>query len=206
VLLFGVLPISLKKIAPSAHAVCEIVNARWERNAHKIFLFFCFAANTVMTLMLLLGGAATVVEALTSVDLRLASFLVPWDVILCVAAKPSFAARGHIIGSAIASLWNMMTWKKASGLILALVGWLSAAQGQSGKITVAALGTNGVMLSGDLIATISSAVIHWTCSTFVDPQDHDFSELKKHVALVKQDMCGLGEEDQDPVALTGAKQ
>jgi Na+/proline symporter len=79
--LFGVLAISLKKIAPSAHTVCEIVNARWGRSAHKTFLFFCFAANIIVTSMLLLGGAATV-EALTGMDYRLASFLIPWGVIL----------------------------------------------------------------------------------------------------------------------------
>ena len=77
--------ISLKKVAPSAHTVCEIVNARWGRNAHKTFLFFCFAANTLVTSMLLLGGAATV-EALTGLDYRLASFLIPWGVILYTAS------------------------------------------------------------------------------------------------------------------------
>jgi urea-proton symporter len=81
VLLFGVLAINLKKVAPSAHTVCEIVNARWGRSAHKTFLFFCFCANIIVTAMLLLGGAATV-EALTGMDYRLAAFLIPWGVIL----------------------------------------------------------------------------------------------------------------------------
>jgi Na+/proline symporter len=85
VLLFGVLAIKLKKIAPSAHTVCEIVNARWGLTAHKTFLFFCFCANVIVTSMLLLGGAATV-EALTGVDYRLASFLIPWGVILYTAS------------------------------------------------------------------------------------------------------------------------
>jgi urea-proton symporter len=84
-LLFGVLAISLKKIAPSAHTVCEIVNARWGRTAHKTFLFFAFCANIIVTSMLLLGGAATV-EALTGMDYRLASFLIPWGVILYTAS------------------------------------------------------------------------------------------------------------------------
>ena len=66
---------------------------------------------------------------------------------------------GVIIGSAIAPLWNMMTWKRASGtgaviaawvgLILAVIGWLVAANVQSGEITVNSLGTNEVMLSGN---------------------------------------------------------
>ena len=85
VLLFGVLAISLKEIAPSAHTVCEIVRARWGRGAHITFLFFAFCANIIVTSMLLLGGAATV-EALTGVDLYLASFLIPWGVILYTAS------------------------------------------------------------------------------------------------------------------------
>ena len=85
VLLFGVLAINLKKVAPSAHTVAEIVNARWGKSAHLTFLFFCFCANVIVTSMLLLGGAATV-EALTGMDYRLASFLIPWGVILYTAS------------------------------------------------------------------------------------------------------------------------
>ena len=85
VLLFGVLAINLKKVAPSAHTVCEIVKARWGKGAHLTFLFFCFAANIIVTSMLLLGGAATV-EALTGMDYRLAAFLIPWGVILYTAS------------------------------------------------------------------------------------------------------------------------
>jgi hypothetical protein len=123
---------------------------------------------------------------------------------------------GVIIGSAVAPMWNMMTWKKASGtgaviaawsgLFLALTGWLSAAHIQGGEITIDTLGTNEVMLSGNLIAIISSAIIHWTYSTFVDPQDYDFSDLNKHITLVEQDLRGLGEEDSDPVVLAEAEQ
>lgn len=73
ILLFGVLAISLKRVAPSAHTMCEIVMARWGKTAHLTFLFFAFCANIIVTSMLLLGGAATV-EALTGMDYRLASF------------------------------------------------------------------------------------------------------------------------------------
>eukprot|EP00751_Fragilariopsis_kerguelensis_P006553 CAMPEP_0170807684 /NCGR_PEP_ID=MMETSP0733-20121128/32911_1 /TAXON_ID=186038 /ORGANISM="Fragilariopsis kerguelensis, Strain L26-C5" /LENGTH=705 /DNA_ID=CAMNT_0011162901 /DNA_START=124 /DNA_END=2241 /DNA_ORIENTATION=- len=85
VLLFGVLAINLKKVAPSAHTVTEIVNARWGRTAHKTFLFFCFCANMIVTAMLLLGGAATV-QALTGMDYRLAAFLIPWGIIIYTAS------------------------------------------------------------------------------------------------------------------------
>lgn len=85
VLLFGVLAISLKKVAPNAHTVCEIVKARWGFYAHITFIFFAFCANIIVTSMLLLGGAATV-EALTGMDYRLASFLIPWGVIIYTMA------------------------------------------------------------------------------------------------------------------------
>ena len=122
---------------------------------------------------------------------------------------------GVVIGSAVVPLWNMMTWKKASGtgaviaawsgLVLAVVGWLVAAQVQSGSISVDTLGTNEVMLSGNLIAILSSAFIHFVYSMFIDPQDYDFSELDKHITLVEEDMRGLTEAEQDPVELRRAE-
>mmetsp|Transcript_32949 Transcript_32949/g.49750 ORF Transcript_32949/g.49750 Transcript_32949/m.49750 type:complete len:715 (+) Transcript_32949:115-2259(+) len=470
ILLFGVIAISLKKVAPSAHTVCEIVNARWGRTAHKTFLFFAFCANIIVTSMLLLGGAATV-EALTGMDYRLASFLIPWGVILytsagglkatflasyihtvviffvlvimifvvyikyyssdliykflentvsyseeecqaiysedgtsattfydpdtyacgpvsgnnsgsyltmisgdglmfgiiniignfgtvfvdqsywqsAIAARPSSAAKGYllggicwfaipfslatslglastalllpitadeagsglvppavathllgtagsvmilimlfmaivstgsaesiavsslvaydiyreycnpnatgnqilwvsriiivvfglcmgafsialyemglnlgwvylfmgiVIGSAVAPLWFLLNWKGASGkgavvaawggLLLALGTWVAAALFQSGTVSVAALGTNEVMLSGNLVAIFSSAIIHFAYSKFVDPTDYDFDELDKNIKLVEQDLSGLGAEQQDPVELDKA--
>lgn len=467
ILLFGVLAISLKKVAPSAHTMCEIVNARWGRTAHKTFLFFGFCANIIVTSMLLLGGAATV-EALTGMDYRLASFFIPWGVILytaagglkatflasylhttiifavlitmitmvyikvyssdqiyalldqtvsytteeceaiyadedgttffekgtyacgavsgnnsgsyltmlsadglmfgiinivgnfgtvfvdqsywqsAIAAKPSSASRGYLlggicwfaipfslatslglastalmlpitsgeagsglvppavathlmgdvgsaliltmlfmaivstgsaesiavsslvaydiyreyinpeatgkqilfvsrvvivvfglfmgafsialyemglnlgwvylfmgicIGSAVIPLWNMMTWKKASGqgaviaawggLVLAVASWMIAASIQGGSISIDTLGTNEVMLSGNLVAICSSGIIHFVYSTMF-PQDFDFATLNDNIKLVENDMSGLSEEDQDPVELDKA--
>jgi len=470
VLLFGVLAIALKKVAPSAHTVCEIVNARWGRTAHKTFLFFCLLCNIIVTSMLLLGGAATV-QALTGVDYRLAAFLIPWGVIIytasgglqatflasylhtgiiyavlitmmflvyikiyssdiiydflgqtvsytleecqmiwsedgtvettfyekglyacgpvsgnydgsyltmissgglmfgiinivgnfgtvfvdqsywqsAIAARPVAAARGYllggvcwfaipfslatslglastalqlpitsgeagdglvppavatellgqagaililimlfmaivstgsaesiavssliaydvyreyinpeatgdqilfvsrvvvvgfglvmgalaillfeiglnlgwvylfmgvVIGSAVAPLWNLMTWSKASGtgaivaawsgFFLALIGWLVGAQIQSGGISVDSLGTNEVMLAGNLIAILSSAAIHAIWSIFIDPQDFDFTTLDGKLSLVEQDLRGLTEDEKDPHLLAKA--
>ena len=123
---------------------------------------------------------------------------------------------GVVIGSAVVPLWNLMTWKKASGtgaiiaawsgLFLAIIGWLVGAKVQSGHISVATLGTNEVMLSGNLIAILSSALIHAVWSIFIDPQDYDLSELDSHISLVEQDMRGLTEEEKDPVVLRNAEQ
>jgi SSS family transporter len=94
VLLFGILAIEVKRRAPTTHTVCEMVRARWGKAAHVTFLIFCFLANIIVTSMLLLGGAATV-NALTGMDINLASFLIPWGVILYTAAgglKATFLA------------------------------------------------------------------------------------------------------------------
>jgi len=118
---------------------------------------------------------------------------------------------GVVIGSAVVPLWNMMTWEKASGtgavvaawggLVLAVIGWLVAAKIQGGSITIDTLGTNEVMLSGNVIAIIVSGVIHVGYSIFIDPQDYNFDELDAKILLVENDMSGLGGEFQDPVEL-----
>lgn len=122
---------------------------------------------------------------------------------------------GIVIGSAVAPLWMMMMWKKASGkgaviaawsgLCLAVTGWLIAAHVWMGEITVKSLGENPVMLSGNLIAILSSAFIHIVYSIFVDPQDFDFSTLDEKIRLVENDLSGLGVEQQDQKALRKAK-
>jgi len=471
VLLFGVLAISLKKVAPSAHTVCEIVKARWGKTAHLTFLVFCFMANIIVTSMLLLGGAATV-EALTGMNRKLASFLIPWGVILytaagglkatfiasylhtviifavlitmitmvyikkyssdqiyeyldstvshteeecqiiyssggtvettfyddktyacgpvpgnnsgsyltmlsgdglmfgiinivgnfgtvfvdqsywqsAIAAKPTSASRGYLlggicwfaipfslatslglastalmlpitageagsglvppavathllgntgsililtmlfmaivstgsaesiavsslvsydiyreyinpdatgaqilfvsrvtivvfglvmgglsivldilklnlgwvylfmgicIGSAVVPLWNMMTWEKASGtgavvaawsgLVLAVIAWLVACSIQSGEISIDNLGKNETMLTGNLVAIISSGVIHFIWSMISPQQNFKFEELDSKIKLVEDDDSGLTAEDKDPEMLEKAK-
>jgi len=122
---------------------------------------------------------------------------------------------GIVIGSAVVPLWNMMTWKKASGkgaviaawtgLALALITWLVGAKVQSGVITVASLGTNEVMLSGNLVAICMSGIIHFVWSMWIDPQDYDFAELDQHILLVEDDRRGLSEAEQDPRELRRAE-
>jgi SSS family transporter len=94
VLLFGVMAIEIKRKAPNAHTVCEIVKARWGTAAHLVFLCFCFMTNIIVTAMLLLGGSA-VVNALTGVNIYAASFLIPLGVIVYTLAgglKATFLA------------------------------------------------------------------------------------------------------------------
>jgi urea-proton symporter len=53
------------------------------------------------------------------------------------------------------------------------------------------------MLSGNLIAILSSTLIHYVYSKFVDPQNYAFSELQRNIALVEQDQRGLSSSEQD---------
>ena len=79
--LFRILVIELKRKAPSSHTFPEIINARFGVSAHKVFLIFALMTNTIVTAMLVLGGAA-VIHSLTGVNLYLASFLIPVGVIV----------------------------------------------------------------------------------------------------------------------------
>lgn len=122
---------------------------------------------------------------------------------------------GIMIGSAVCPLWNMMTWDKASGtgaiiaawtgFILALIAWFVAASVQSGEISVDTLGTNEVMLTGNLVAILSSAFIHYVYSKFIDPQNYDFSTLDSKITLLENDLSGLSDAEKDPVLLAEAE-
>lgn len=79
VLLFGIIAIEIKRKCPTAHTMLEILRARWP-GAHIHFMFFAFSTNLIVTSMLILGGAATI-NALTGMDVYLASFLIPISVI-----------------------------------------------------------------------------------------------------------------------------
>ncbi len=81
VILFSILAIELKRKAPMTHTFTEMINVRYGRHAHKVFLFFGLMTNTLVTAMLVLGGAA-VVNSLTGVDITLAAFLLPAGIVL----------------------------------------------------------------------------------------------------------------------------
>lgn len=81
VILFSILAIELKRKAPMTHTFTEMINVRFGRHAHKVFLFFGLMTNTLVTAMLVLGGAA-VVNSLTGIDIALAAFLLPAGIVL----------------------------------------------------------------------------------------------------------------------------
>jgi SSS family transporter len=80
-IIFSIVAIELKRKAASSHTFPEIINARFGKHAHKIFLFFAIMTNTIVTAMLVLGGAA-VLNSLTGVDIYIAAFLIPVGIII----------------------------------------------------------------------------------------------------------------------------
>lgn len=81
VVLFAILAIELKRKAAMSHTFPEIINVRFGKHAHKVFLTFGLMTNTIVTAMLVLGGAA-VVNSLTGVNIYVAAFLIPIGVII----------------------------------------------------------------------------------------------------------------------------
>lgn len=81
IVLFAILAIEMKRKAPSSHTFPEIIYHRFRRNAHVIFLCFGLLTNTIVTAMLILGGAA-VLSCLTGINIYVAAFLMPIGVIV----------------------------------------------------------------------------------------------------------------------------
>ncbi|KAL4418865.1 hypothetical protein ABPG77_002621 [Micractinium sp. CCAP 211/92] len=84
ILLFGILAVEIKRKAPNAHTMLEIIRARWGNTAHKVFFFFAILTNIIVCAMLLLGGAS-VIQALTDMNLYAAAILIPVGVIMYTA-------------------------------------------------------------------------------------------------------------------------
>lgn len=81
--MFTVTACKVKQNAPLCHTFLEIVNARYGRATHIIFLFFALSTNLLVASQLLLGGSA-VVTSLTGMNVYAACWLIPVGVALYV--------------------------------------------------------------------------------------------------------------------------
>ncbi len=81
IILFGMIAVGIKRRNPNAHSFPEVMKNRFGNGAHKVFLSFAFLTNTVVTSMLLLGGAA-VINALTGLDIYLAALMIPISIVV----------------------------------------------------------------------------------------------------------------------------
>ncbi|KAI1662819.1 Na+/solute symporter [Daldinia decipiens] len=80
ILLFATLAIELKRRAPNAHTFLEVIKARYGTIPHIVFMVFGLVTNILVSLMLVVGGSATV-NALTGMHTIAAIYLLPVGVI-----------------------------------------------------------------------------------------------------------------------------
>lgn len=80
ILLFATLAIELKRRAPNAHTFLEVIRARYGTFCHITFMVFGLVTNILVSLMLIVGGSATV-SALTGVHTIAAIYLLPVGVV-----------------------------------------------------------------------------------------------------------------------------
>ncbi|KAI2782172.1 Na+/solute symporter [Daldinia loculata] len=80
ILLFATLAIELKRRAPNAHTFLEVIKARYGTIPHIVFMVFGLVTNILVSLMLVVGGSATV-NALTGMHTIAALYLLPVGVI-----------------------------------------------------------------------------------------------------------------------------
>ncbi len=81
IVLFGILAMKVKMNFPNVTTFTQIIHQRYGTHSHKVFLFFAILTNTIVTSMLVLGGAA-VIHELTGINLEIVSFLIPVGIIL----------------------------------------------------------------------------------------------------------------------------
>eukprot|EP00307_Rebecca_sp_RCC1486_P002653 CAMPEP_0119423020 /NCGR_PEP_ID=MMETSP1335-20130426/29384_1 /TAXON_ID=259385 /ORGANISM="Chrysoculter rhomboideus, Strain RCC1486" /LENGTH=281 /DNA_ID=CAMNT_0007448493 /DNA_START=1 /DNA_END=846 /DNA_ORIENTATION=+ len=120
---------------------------------------------------------------------------------------------GIMIGSGVIPMALCLTWSKTNGTaatasciigtVLALISWIIAASIQSGEVTVASLGKNEPMLTGNLFAIFSSAIITVLGSVFF-PENYDFESMKA-IPVVEQEEY-MPDEDETPEKLMEARE
>eukprot|EP00250_Pteridium_aquilinum_P011531 c20130_g1_i1 orf=235-2172(+) len=80
ILLFGIVAMEVKRRAPKAHTVVELVRRRWGHTANFVFLYLCYL-NNIVTCATLFLGAGYVLVAATGMNMYAALLLVPLSVV-----------------------------------------------------------------------------------------------------------------------------
>ncbi|GMM37881.1 hypothetical protein DASC09_052060 [Saccharomycopsis crataegensis] len=73
---FAVLALEIKKKAPGAHTILEIVKARFGTSAHCVMMFYALGTSVIIAAMLLLGGCQAI-AAVTGMHIVAAAMLLP---------------------------------------------------------------------------------------------------------------------------------
>ncbi|KAJ9155241.1 Urea transporter [Pleurostoma richardsiae] len=80
ILLFATLAIELKRRSPNGHTFLEVIKARYGTFTHITFMVFGLITNILVSLMLIVGGSATI-NALTGMHTIAAIYLLPVGVV-----------------------------------------------------------------------------------------------------------------------------
>lgn len=112
---------------------------------------------------------------------------------------------GVVIGSAVFPVAFSISWSRCSsiaavsgaigGFILAMISWLSYGSSLEGGLTLDNLNKEEVMLTGNLVAILSSGAICVVVS-LIKPDDCDWSTTRS-IALIEEDKHAHISEDQE---------
>lgn len=80
ILLFGIVAMEVKRRAPKAHTVLELVRRRWGNAASLVFLYLCYLNNLLVCAILFIGAGNALVVA-TGMNIYAALLLVPFSVV-----------------------------------------------------------------------------------------------------------------------------
>jgi len=140
-----------------------------------------------------------------------------------------YTFMGNAIGSAVPPIWFLLTWEKANaigailgawvGLILAIVAWVVTAffvdtecdengtNCKQGIISVETLGALDSCLAGNLVAILTSGLIHIALSCCFPDKTGGLAKLNKELKkkMVEDDMSGLDDDDYSHDELAAAK-
>ncbi|KAL6642361.1 hypothetical protein ACP70R_020542 [Stipagrostis hirtigluma subsp. patula] len=206
VLLFGVTAVEVKRKAPNAHTVCEIVRARWGAAAHAVFLAFCLATNVIVAATQLLGGLAG--GGLCRIGRRRRPGHEGGYWMSAIAARPSATHKGYLLGGL---LWFALPFSLATSLglgALALDLPLTTEEGAKGLVPAAAItvlmGKSGSILlltmlfmtvtssgSAELVA-VSSLCTYDIYRTYINPNATGKQILRVSRAVVFVFGCLMG--------------
>ncbi|CAL5222256.1 g4593 [Coccomyxa viridis] len=108
ILLFGVMAVEIKRKAPRAHTVLELVRKRWGHVANIVFFYICIINNIFICVLLFLG-AGSVFNAATGMSIYACCLLIPFSVVIYTVAgglKATFTSSYlHTVIIFIGMLW-----------------------------------------------------------------------------------------------------
>ncbi len=76
ILLFSIVAIHLKKLAPQLHTFPEFILSRYDKKTHWIMIIIGLLACTIVTTMVILGGALAL-NVLTGINIKVAVLVIP---------------------------------------------------------------------------------------------------------------------------------